>query len=131
MPLLDNQTLTTQATCVDCGVPQGMQLAILIVLFADLAKVSADPQSLVTAASCVQCAIPPGMQMSVLISLANQILAGGGGGGGGGATCLFCGVGAPVAASTCSCALYVDTASGDFWYWNSTTTQTWVELIGG
>jgi hypothetical protein len=122
----DNQSLVNQAACVDCAIPQGMQLSVLIVLFAQLAGVSLNPQALVNLANCVQCAIPAGMQMAVLIQLANQILAVG-------TSCLYCGQGAPSGPpsnSNCTCALYVDTNSGDFYYYN-VNTAVWVVLIGG
>ncbi len=68
----DPQTLIAGATCLECNVPPGMQLPVLIALAAQIAGVSADPQSLVASAAPLQ-AIPDGLRLPVLISLACQI----------------------------------------------------------
>ena len=69
---IDIESLADQAKCIQCGIPEGMQLPALIVLAAQIAGVSADPTTLIANARCVDC-IPEGMQLPVLISLANQI----------------------------------------------------------
>lgn len=80
MPPADTSaSLTAGAACLDC-IPKGMQMPVLISIFAQIAGMSADAATLVSDARCLQC-IPHGMQMPVLIYLAQQIIAGGGGGG--------------------------------------------------
>lgn len=68
----DPQTLVQNANCLECGIPRGMQWAVLIYLAAVKAGASTNPQSLMDNAKCYTC-IPPGMRMAVLISLACQM----------------------------------------------------------
>lgn len=53
----------------------------------------------------------------------------GAGGGGSGSSCLLCGAADPVAAPSCTCALYYNVTTGSFWYWDN-TGAAWVMLIG-
>lgn len=102
--------LLDEAKCIDCAIPDGMKLSVLISLFASIAGVSADPNTLMANAACIDCAIPPGMQMAVLISLAEDIS---GGGGTGGTGCALPTNGDPegVLTATCSPAIAVDPAT--------------------
>jgi len=85
MSAIDTTTLMNNARCIESCVPEGMQLAVLINLFAQIAGMSTDPNTLMQAARCMTC-IPEGDRMGVLIYLADQIAQGGGGGGGGSQT---------------------------------------------
>jgi len=73
MATCDPQTIVANAKCIECGVPAGMQLAVLIALAANIAGVSPDPQNLINLATCMQCNIPDGMRLPILIYLACQI----------------------------------------------------------
>lgn len=69
--------------------------------------------------------------LRIIAQLNCEILHAGGSGSG---TCLSCGSGAPVNASTCACALYWDSdfaspTAGNFWWWDLTNAQ-WVQFIG-
>lgn len=69
----DPTTLVDQAKCIECGIPTGMQLPVLIALAAQIAGVSADPQTLMNLAKCDECQVPVGLEWPVLIALACQI----------------------------------------------------------
>lgn len=69
----DPQTLVSDAKCIECAVPEGMRLAVLISLAAQIAGVSANSQTLTTNAQCIECNIPPGLYLPVLIALACEI----------------------------------------------------------
>ena len=108
-------SLANQAKCIDQCIPKGMQMAVLIAVFAKLAGMSTtDTNALIAKATCIDQCIPPGMQISVLNGLANQILAGGGG-----LAQIFCGTGTPIDGSAnpnpgtplASCALWIQSDS--------------------
>lgn len=65
----DPATLVDAAKCIECGIPQGMQLPVLIYLAAQIAGTSTDPAILIENAKCIECGIPQGMQLAVLISI--------------------------------------------------------------
>lgn len=69
----DSNTLMDQAKCIDCVMPEGMKLSVLIVIFAQIANVSTDPNFLMDMAKCIDCTIPEGMKMSVLLALADKL----------------------------------------------------------
>lgn len=105
----DPQTLISQANCFDCYLPQYplMRLALLRqILLALNPSAVTDPQTLISQASCYDCYLAqyPLLELALLA----QIVANGGGGGGG----TTCGAGAPVAAPSTTCALYIDTNTG-------------------
>ena len=66
------------ARCIEPCVPQGMELSVLISIFAQIAGVSTDPNSLMAGAVCIDRCIPKGIQDAALISILNQIVEGGG-----------------------------------------------------
>jgi hypothetical protein len=66
--------LLESAKCINCNIPPGMQLSVLIALLAKVAGINPDPTTLISMASCIECNIPPGMQIPVLIALADQIV---------------------------------------------------------
>lgn len=117
---METAELIEDAKCIDCQVPEGYKLSILISLFATIAGVSADPNTLMANAACLDCVIPPGMRLSVLISLADTIAGGGGGGSSGSVTC---GAVPPVAAPTGSCGLYYDTNTTALYFWDGAAWQ--------
>jgi hypothetical protein len=80
----DPSGLIPPALCIDRCIPAGLQLPVLISIFAKLANVSLDPATLIPDALCVNACIPPGYQMAVLISLVSQMGAVGGPVAGGG-----------------------------------------------
>lgn len=59
------------------SIPTGMQLPVLISLFARTAGASSDPEVLMREAKCIYSCVPVGVQMPVLIYLAFQIVASG------------------------------------------------------
>lgn len=69
----DVQSLITGASCLECQIPPGMELSVLIVLAAQIAGVPVDAQSLVTGAVCNECRIPQGLELSILIAIACQL----------------------------------------------------------
>lgn len=69
----DPSSLVAGAACLECGIPSGMQLPVLISLFCKIAGMNCDPATLIANAACLECGIPPGMQMAVLNYLACQI----------------------------------------------------------
>lgn len=114
--------LLEDSKCIEC-IPYGLQLGVLISIFAKLAGVSADPNTLIENAKCLEC-IPNGLKLGVLISLAEQIVAGGGGGGG--STCLSRSVGPPVAAPAAGCQTAIDIDDAGNWYWYDTVSAAWI-----
>jgi hypothetical protein len=70
----DIATLIDNAKCIETCIPTGMQLPVLIALFAQIAGTSTDPATLVDNARCIETCIPPGMQLPVIISLLDQIV---------------------------------------------------------
>lgn len=117
------QELLTNARCLECGIPSGMQMAVLISLFAEIADVAADPQTLMDRAACWAC-VPTGAQLAVLISLAQDIVDNGGGGGGTGG--VTCGAVDPVAAPANACTLYYNTENQSLFMWDGVT---WLPLL--
>jgi len=101
----DPETLAAASKCFNCF-DEGQKLNVLIYLFTQVAGVTTDPQTLAVASKCFQC-IPEGNKMNVLLYLACNF---GGGGAGGGS--VSCGAGAPVAAPSGTCALYIDSNDG-------------------
>jgi len=116
--------LISEASLIDCCVPRGMQTAVLISLFCQMAETSCDSTDLIANARCISECIPVGMQNAVLIYLACQIVNNGGGGGGGGN--VFCGhyggvmPTTPVLAAD-ACGINYDLDSPfDTWKWSGT-----------
>lgn len=73
----DTQQLMDDAKCINSCVPSGMQLSILISIFAKIANMNTDPNALMDGARCIHSCVPDGMKMSVLISLADSMSTGG------------------------------------------------------
>ena len=97
------QEIIDGATCLDCAIPLGLQLPVLIYVFARAAGVSTDPQTLVDNAACISACIPPGMQLAALLGIQAS-------GGGGGSGCALSTNGDPegVLTSTCTPAIAID-----------------------
>lgn len=76
------EDLLSDARLIDCCIPRGAQLAVLISLLCQLNDMSCDAPTLLAEASCIDSCIPDGSKMAVLISLMCQFVEGGGGGGG-------------------------------------------------
>ena len=74
----DQETLISDAKLIDCCVPKGMQMAVLISLFCQLNDMSCDSQTLINDARCLDQCIPDSEKMAVLINLACQIVQGSG-----------------------------------------------------
>lgn len=114
----DSTQLAENARCVFTCLPEGLQLPVLITLFAQIAGVNPDPTQLAENARCIATCVPPGMLLPILVTLAAQIASGGQ---------LLQGNGAPgalVPADPTQMALYVDLQTGLMYTWN-TTTQAW------
>ena len=69
----DINTVLDGAKCVDSTIPRGMQLPVLIYIFAKLANMQVDPNALIEQAKCINAYIPAGLQVSVLILLSSYI----------------------------------------------------------
>ncbi len=121
-------SLISQAKCIQQCIPAGMQLPVLIAVFARLAGMSTNTNALIDAAKCIDQCIPPGMQMAVLIALANQIL---GGGSGSSLAQVFCGTGTPIDGSAnpnpgnpvATCAIWIQSDSPNV---PNQTTAIWI-----
>lgn len=66
------QELITGASCIDCMVPPGMGMAVMIALLMDYGGITSTPAELVAAAACFNC-IPSGMRQAAMIALLNEI----------------------------------------------------------
>jgi hypothetical protein len=77
MAACDPQILVDGAKCIECQIPAGFQLPVLIYLTAQLAGVDVSSKAaldiLVQNASCLECQLPAGMQNAVLIFLTCKI----------------------------------------------------------
>lgn len=120
----DPAELISDANLIDCCIPKGMQMSVLISLFCQLNDMSCDAPTLLEEARCIDQCIPDGAKMSVLISLACQLVETGGGGGG--AQQVFCGHAGgvmpvtPIPDPSVSCAVFYDLDSPfDIWKWDS------------
>ena len=106
------QTLIDSVPCDLCNSPPGLQPYLVLAAMIDIANGNPVPettQGLITEANCLLCMVPPGLVPYLMVQALRDISSGGGGGSGGGVTC---GAGAPVAAPSSACALYVDTTTG-------------------
>ena len=82
MPSCEPAELIENARFLDCCLPKGLQMAVLILLFGELVTMPSDATTLLNEAKCLDQCIPDGAKMSVLISLACQLVQQGGIGGG-------------------------------------------------
>jgi hypothetical protein len=105
----DTNALMNDAKCIEQCMPRGMQLPVLISLFAQIAGVSVDTNSLIDGAKCIEQCVPQGFQLPILISLLNQIVSGGGSISGGGN--VTCGAGVPTSTPSSGCGIYQQTDS--------------------
>lgn len=102
--------LTTAAKCFTC-VPRSMQKPVELYLLAVAAGLGTDyaaVQAMVTAAKCMTC-VPRSMWEQVELYL---LCLAAGGGGASGESGVTSGSGAPVAAPSGTCGLYIDTDNG-------------------
>lgn len=120
---------TSGFECLD----QKPLLSVIAVLFSQIV-VANNPMANTNANALLQSACASGISclterelLIVLAQLACEILQSGGGGG---SSCLLCGVGPPVAAPACDCALYYDRAGATLSAWDSTGAPHWFFLIG-
>ena len=127
MATASTDSLISQAKCIDQCIPRGMQMAVLIAVFAKLAGMSTtDTNALINLAKCVDQCIPPGMQLAVLNGLASQIASGGGG-----LAQIFCGTGTPIDGSAnpnpgspiATCAIWIQSDSAPV---ANMTTAIWI-----
>lgn len=65
--------LANAARCIECAIPPGMQGAVLIYLFQQIAGNTQTPAELAESAKCIECVIPPGEQAAVMVYLLQQI----------------------------------------------------------
>ena len=113
----DPTSLVSGAACLDCGIPPGMQKAVIIYLLCQIAGMTCSPTSLAAGAACLECGIPPGMENAVIIYLLCQIA--NSGGAGGGLTCGNYAGNQPTFTPASGCALALDTSNGrPWWYYN-------------
>lgn len=129
MALVTTPTLIADAQCVSKCIPSGMQLPVLIAIFAKIANMPIDTTSLITQAQCVAKCVPRGMEMAVLIGIAAQ-LSGGGGQIGVGQLVEYTGInptadGKLPSIPTEPALAYHRTGVNPTYYWN-TVAQAWV-----
>lgn len=107
----DPNTLLEAAKCYECAPPGEWQLFKLgllqQILLAQNPVADTSPNALLEAAKCYAC-MPPGFWQLFELALLQQIASNGGTGG----SSTLCGSGAPVAAPSGTCALYIDTNDG-------------------
>ncbi|SRR6266550_5439886 len=111
----DAQALLSSANCEFACIPSGLiWYAILgaLITISNGGTMSTDPQVLISQARCLECLIPAGFVPYAIL----EALRGVSGGGSGSVTC---GAGAPVAAPTGTCAIYIDTATGTLYTYYS------------
>ena len=120
------QQLMTAAQCIDCGIPEGMKLSVLIYQLGLLTGVT-NPQTLMANAACIDCAIPAGMRLSVLISQFDAWAGGGGGDVSGGVTCKL--ALDPSGVPTNNCGIWVRLDNSKMWVYNS-NSGNWNLLLG-
>ena len=123
------QAQIDEARQVDCCIPQGMKMAVLIRMLwgYDTPMTAEDIQTLVTRSRCVDSCVPAGMTMALAITQLNDLL--------NNATdadaCILNGVGAPTLIPPCVTAIYFDTAftpNMGLWVWLQ-SSGTWYEII--
>ncbi len=126
MAITCDATLSNSASCLECGIPPGMENSVIIYLLCQIAGMNCDAQTLVDGAKCLECGIPPGMERAVMIYLLCQITNGGGVGGGG-----LAGAGSPEGVVTANPGTtYTQTDTGSFWTKLTGVGNTgWLELI--
>ena len=111
------QTIVSEIPCDLCNAPPGLAMYMVAAAMVDLANGNPVPmttQELISESNCLLCLVSPGMLPYLMITALRQISSGGGGSGG-----VTCGVGAPVAAPSGTCALYIDTSTGALYHYYS------------
>lgn len=129
MARCDAQDLLDAGKCFGCFNQQQAfqaQLALLCaILRARNPMASCDPNELLDAGRCFACLDEKSAWMVSLQLLCEILVAGGGGS----STCNLCGTVDPTAiVPTCDCALYTNTANGEFWFWQP-VELVWKKLI--
>jgi hypothetical protein len=123
----DATTLVGLAKCF-MGAPfanlQAMKIRLLCAIL-NGETMTCDPVSLSNSAKCLM-----GMDIQQMAAIEVSLLCSiaGGGGGGGVIGGVSCGVGAPVAAPLGTCSIYYDTATFNFYAWDS-GSSVWVPFI--
>ena len=115
MPSCEPAELIENARFLDCCLPKGLQMAVLILLFGELVDMPSDPDTLLSDAKCLDQCIPDGAKMSVLISLACQLVEQGGISGGGSNSIDYSGP--PVLNPPDISAIVVDSDGRQWMYW--------------
>lgn len=112
------------AICIDCAIPKGLQIPVLIWLYQQIAGVSTI-QEMIDGAVCIDCTIPKGMQIPVLIGLVNA----GGSGGGSGQVVALSGSNAPSSPPTDpTLAAVAYNGVPNLWVWD-VATAAWFQII--
>lgn len=104
--------LVSASNCLECAMTHKQLLAALLYVQCTANGMNCTPASLVAASECLKCSMTEKQLLAALVYI--QCTTNGGGGGG-----TSCGAGAPVAAPTGTCALYIDTDTGTIYaYYN-------------
>ena len=113
MPECSPTELISDARCWQCYGQENdlydrLEILLLCNIKEGVAMAGCNPLDLIEDAYCLTCTIPREMWPAVKLSLLCSIATGGSGVLGG----VTCGAGAPVAAPSGTCAIYIDTATG-------------------
>lgn len=100
-----SQQLADASACLDRCIPDGMKWAAIIYQLGRISGVT-NPTTIMAGATCYDRCIPQGAKLAAIIFLLDSIATAGSGG------TITCGTGAPVAAPSGSCGIYVDTTAG-------------------
>ena len=122
-------SLITQAQCLAKCVNKGMELPILIVIFAKLANMPLNTNALIAQANCIAKCLPQGLMLPALIGIAANLTSAGGSTGSG-QVLMYTGTDPTTAgifpASTNLPAIAYDQAGiSPLFSWN-VSTQAWI-----
>lgn len=120
MATCNPQELIDAAPCFSCLTPRELKNVATLLLCKIVNPVATcDPKELMASAACFSCLTPhqiDAIQTQLLCEILQQ-------GSPEGQACLFCGAGDPSGdPSPCDCALYYDTTSSQFHYWDDNIT---------
>lgn len=129
MATCSTSDLLEDARCFACLSSGELELVNTVllcrILQANDPMASCDVNDLLADANCFACLLPGQLQL-LQTQLLCEILSAGGGGG---SSCISCGAVDPTADPNCTCALYYNTATSSFWYWDD-NLNVWAQLIG-
>ncbi len=108
--------LIAAANCDMCYLPPGLEMYAILAALIDVGNglPVPDAQTLASEANCLLCYLTPGMVPYAILQAIRGISGGGGSGGG-----VTCGAGAPVAAPSGTCGIYIDTGTGTLYEYYS------------